>query len=445
MTNFFCVDCGETFSKWFGKCSACGEFGTVREFTESKISSKKKSRSGSDLMIKNTEKSQKNLKKQRISTKIDEVDRVLGGGFFPGSITLFGGNPGIGKSTLALQIFQNCDNSMYFSGEESIEQVQSRSNRISRDKNHDDNGIFSTNSLEDIVATIEKHLPALAVIDSIQMIGTDSATFGSISQIRENAEILVRVAKSTETAILVIGHVTKNDELAGPRLLEHLVDVVLCLDGDRNSEIRVLRSAKNRFGSTLEIGVFEMREFGLTELKNPSEFFLAERAENATGSAISVVREGARNFLLEIQVLTVKTNFGQPRRTATGFSLAKFHLLSAVISKFTPFSMENFDGYGSVVGGFRISEPAADLAIGAAILSSRAEKEIPPNTVIFGEVGLSGEVRSVSNFESRVREAEKLGFKKIICPRLPKKFKFLGKIEICPIKNIGEFVREAWK
>jgi DNA repair protein RadA/Sms len=294
-----------------------------------------------------------------------------------------------------------------------------------------------------------KTKPSLAIIDSIQMIGSEDSRFGTISQIKESAETLLQVAKSTGTTILLIGHVTKNDEIAGPKVLEHVVDVVLRLEGDNASEVRILRSPKNRFGSTLEVGVFEMREAGLFELKNPSEFFLAERAENAFGSAISVVREGSRNFLMEIQVLTLRTNFGQPRRTASGINLAKFHLLLAVVSKFTPFKCGEYDAYLSIVGGMKIKEPAADLAICAAILSSRTEKEIPADTIVIGEVGLSGEVRSVGNIERRLLEAEKLGFKKAIVPRFRGKVGAKSreklKMEILEVKNVGEVVKALFR
>lgn len=444
-TQFLCNECGDTFGKWFGKCPSCGTFGTVKEFRTPNISAEKNLEKGVDL-VSSSESGEKVLtRKDRILTKIDEVDRVLGGGFFPSSVVLLGGNPGVGKSTIACQIFLTTENAFYFSGEESREQIIARAVRIKKDPKTDN--IFSTNSLEDIVATLEKNHPPLAIIDSIQMIGTENSTFGSVNQIRENAEVLIRAAKSFGTAICLIGHVTKNDELAGPKVLEHLVDSVLYFSGEQNSEIRILRAVKNRFGSTAEIGVFEMCDRGLLELKNPSEFFLAERAENASGSAISVIREGARNFLLEIQVLTIKTNFVAPKRTARGINLNKLHLLCAVISKFTVFKMEGFDAYANVVGGMKIDDPAVDAAICAAILSSRAEREIAADTVIFGEVGLSGEIRHVGNFESRIKESEKLGFQKIICPRIPKKFdqKKFKNIKIIEIKNISELFREIVK
>jgi DNA repair protein RadA/Sms len=441
-TQFLCNECGDTFTKWFGKCPSCRTFGTVKEFNTPNISSEKNLKTGINLVINS--KSEENVfkKRERILTKINEADRVLGGGFFPSSVVLLGGHPGVGKSTLACQIFLSTENAFYFSGEESKEQIISRATRIQ--KNPKTDHIFSTNSLEDIIATLEKNRPLLAIIDSIQMIGTENSTFGSVNQIRENAEILIRAAKTLGTSICLIGHVTKNDELAGPKVLEHLVDAVLYFSGEQNSEIRILRAVKNRFGSTAEIGVFEMSNLGLLELKNPSEFFLSERAENASGSSISVIREGARNFLLEIQVLTIKTNFSAPKRTSRGINLNKLHLLCAVISKFTIFKMESYDAYANVVGGMRIDDPAVDAAICASILSSRAEQEIAANTVIFGEVGLSGEIRHIGNFESRIHEAEKLGFQKVICPRLPKNFnqKILKNIKIIEVKNIAELFRE---
>ncbi len=449
--QWLCTECGEVFGKWVGQCPSCEAWNTIKEFHESKITSGKTDLSkGKDLSLSPDLNSSR--KKQspdlRISSGIEEIDRVLGGGFFPGTLALFGGAPGVGKSTLALQIFLEIKDAQYFSGEESVEQVMHRAKRLTScpdSKKVEENkvrALFSTNSLEDICQTIAKTTPPLAVIDSIQMIGSVNSSFGQLSQVKENAEILLKLAKSTGTTILVIGHITKSDEIAGPKVLEHVVDVVLRLNGEGNSEVRVLSSPKNRFGSTLEVGVFEMRGKGLIELSNPSEFFLAERAENAAGSAIAVVREGSRNFLLEIQALTVRTNFGQPRRTSHGIGLSKLHLLLAVVSKFTPFKCGEYDAYLSVVGGMKIVEPAADLAICAAILSSRSEKEIPANTVILGEVGLSGEVRSVSQIEARLIESEKLGFKRAILPTTQlKKLSTKLKIKTVGVRNVGEMVK----
>lgn len=439
--SFLCSECGDIFAKWMGRCPSCGEWNTIKEFHESRATKGKTSAAGKDLSREEKTSSPKNSQ-ERFGTGMNEIDRVLGNGFFPGSFILFGGSPGIGKSTLALQIFLNVPNAMYFSGEESAEQVLHRAKRIN-DKKDLHSQIYSTNSLEDIVETIEKNNPALAIVDSIQMVGLENASLGQLSQIKENAEILLKLAKSTGTTILIIGHVTKSEEIAGPKILEHIVDVVLQLEGEKNSEVRILRSPKNRFGSTLEVGVFEMTSSGLAELTNPSEIFLAERAEHSSGSAITVVREGSRNFLTEIQSLTVKTNFGLPRRTSHGLDVSKFHLLLAVVSKFTPFKCEEFDAYLNVVSGFKIKEPAADLAVVAAILSSRAEKEIPADTVILGEVGLSGEIRSVAQLEARLIEAEKLGFKRAIVPRIRSKFEKTPKIKVIEVRSVLELMKEV--
>ncbi len=450
---WLCSECGEDFTTHFGKCPNCGEFNTLKIFKESKI--KTSDGKTCDVGIDLTTQDIKEVKAQdiqRISTSMDEVNRVLGGmeeemGFFPASVTLFGGHPGIGKSTLSLQIFLNLLHkditSYYFSGEESFEQIFSRAKRLRKntDKKLLQKNIFSTNSLEDIMATIEKNRPTFAIIDSIQMVGMADTRFGSASQIRENAEMIIKIAKSLGTTILLIGHVTKNDEIAGPKVLEHLVDTVLYLEGERNSELRLLRAPKNRFGSTLEVGIFEMQSAGLTEMKNPVDFFLSERTEESFGSVVTMIRDGIRNFVLELQVLTVKTNFGQPRRTSHGFDLSKFHLLLAVVSKFTPFSCDEYDSYLNVIGGLKLHDPAADLAIIGAILSSRLEKEIPADTVILGEVGLSGEIRRIAQVEARISELEKLGFKNVITPKLPKSFDRERKIKIFEVKTIGDFVR----
>ena len=448
-SQYLCSECGETYAKWVGKCSSCHSWNTVNEFKEAKLQTKSGSIKGVDLAsLKDREHSNSPSPHlhQRIPTNIGEVDRVLGEGFLPGSFILFGGSPGIGKSSLSMQIFMQISGSFYFSGEESRQQVISRTQRMypayskeALSKLH----IFASNSLEDVFETVTKHRPPFAVIDSIQTICSESGSFGQISQIRENAEALLKLSKTTGTTILVIGHVTKSDEIAGPKILEHLVDAVLYLEGEKNSEIRILRSTKNRFGSTQEVGIFEMTGEGLKELKNPSEFFLAERAEKAFGSVISVVREGARNFLIEIQALTVKTNFGLPRRTAHGTDLSKLHLLLAVISKFTPFKCEMADVYLNVVGGLKIHEPATDLAICSAILSSFAQKEIPADTIILGEVGLSGEVRHVAALESRIKEAEKLGFKRAITPSL-KNINKPKKLTVVEVRSVKDLMRELF-
>lgn len=467
--TFLCKECGDDFSMWYGKCPSCGAFNSLAEFREAKIDVGKTDKEGVDLVLEKGigGKGQGVGTIDRLETGISEFDRVLGGGLFPGALILFGGHPGIGKSTLALQVFALVEGSMYFSGEESQAQVMNRLQRltqketlassslarVSSDPNLDcpiksgnDNGkIFSTNSIEDVVMTVQKHKPPLVVIDSIQMIGREGGNFGSQTQIRENAEVLLKLAKTTGSVILLIGHVTKNDELAGPKVLEHLVDTVLYLEGDRNTDLRILKSPKNRFGSTMEVGVFQMQSQGLMALENPSEFFINQRLPGSHGSSITVVREGVRNFLLEIQALTIKTNFGNPRRTAHGVDISKLHLLLAVVSKFTPFKCYEYDTYLNVVGGMRVQDPASDLAICASIISSRLEQEIPADTILFGEVGLSGEVRSIPHIESRIHEAAKLGFKNIITPRIPKGVEIKGKTEIHEVSSVGAIVKILWK
>lgn len=455
-TQFVCTECGDTNSTWLGKCPNCGAFNTLKEFREASLKTEGtgKIEKGVDLTLsQNQTASTATGDIKRLTVGKTEIDRVLGGGFFPGSVTLFGGHPGIGKSTLSLQIFLELESSFYFSGEESRDQVLNRAQRLcfpesglEGQRQNKKSGlklrdrIFSTNSLEDIITTVQAHKPSFVVVDSIQMVGLKDSRFGSVSQIRENAEILLKLAKSTNTTVLIIGHVTKNDELAGPKVLEHLVDIVLYLEGERNSELRLLRAPKNRFGSTLEMGVFEMHGDGLQALTNPAEFFLAERALDTQGSVITALRDGVRNFILELQVLTVKTNFGQPRRTSHGFDLSKFHLLLAVVAKFTPFTCEQHDSYLNVIGGLRITDPAADLAIVAAVLSSRLEKEIPADTVVLGEVGLSGEVRRVPQLEARLIEIEKLGFKRIITPNIPANIKLSTGLKIEPIKTVAQLL-----
>lgn len=450
--NYMCTECGENFSKWIGQCTNCRTWNTIKEFKQPGAKHKKSTQAniGKNL-AKESRATEIKANPPRLVTKIEELDRVLGGGFFTGSVVLFGGSPGVGKSTLALQIFGVTPHALYFSGEESIQQVSHRLNRLtlpietSSQTQNNDEKIFSTHSLEDIFTTTDKNQPDLIIIDSIQMVGMAESSFGTLSHIRENAELIVKWAKQRNVTVLIIGHVTKQDEIAGPKVLEHMVDAVLRLEGEKNSDVRILRSTKNRFGSTQEVGVFRMKNTGLVELKNPSEFFLAERPEKAYGSVITVVREGNRNFLLETQVLTVATNFGQPRRTSHGVDLSKFHLLLAVISKFTPFSCQAFDAYVSVVGGFKIKEPSIDLAICAAILSSRLEKEIPAHTVVLGEVGLSGEVRSVSDLEARLIQAQKLGFKKAIVPKIRERLSERITIQIQEVSTIGELLTRGFQ
>jgi DNA repair protein RadA/Sms len=440
---WLCTQCGNEFTTWTGKCLSCGEFNSLQEFKP--VSLGKKQTTGFDLANQKDPVKCKIIS-TKISTKIPECDRVLGEGFIAGSLVLFGGTPGIGKSTLALQIFMNIEQAFYFSGEENKEQITQRMQRLSGKISQEKvNNIFATNSLEDICQTISQQRPPIAVIDSIQMIGLSESTFGSISQLKENAEILQKLSKTTGTTLLVIGQVTKQDEIAGPRLLEHVVDTVLYLEGNPQNEIRILRAQKNRFGSTLEIGVFTMEKNGLQELQNPAEIFLGKNNFSNQGSCLTIIREGARNFLLEVQALIVRTNFGNPRRTSSGFDLGKLHLILAVLSKYVQLKSEDLDIYLNVIGGMKIKETGADLAICAAIISSKLEREISREIIIVGEIGLTGEVRASGQLVARILEAEKLGFKTIIFPSDAKVKMADFKIKLKPISHIRELPSALWQ
>lgn len=444
-TTYVCTECGNDFAKWSGQCAACGEWNTLKEFREAKSSKADEKKSqGLDLMT--VEIPESTLGKEKFSSGISEVDRVLQEGFFPGSVMLLGGNPGVGKSTLALQLFLQQETAMYFSGEESREQVKARALRLGGNKNASKDAllerIFSSHALEDIITTIQKHQPALAVVDSIQMVGLSGAGLGNMQSIRENAELLVKVAKATGTALIIIGHVTKNDEIAGPKILEHVVDGVLYFEGDNETGLRMLRASKNRFGSTHEVGVFEMVGEGLKEVSNPSEYFLQQRPESSAGACISVVREGTRSFVIELQALTVKTNFGLPRRTSHGIDLSRVHLMLAVLSKFTAFPAENLDGYVNIVGGLKVKDPALDLALCAAFLSSRNNKPLPATTIVLGEVGLSGEIRSVGNLQQRLEESARLGFSQAYIPFHNREtIKAPKGMELVKLHNVGDLLK----
>lgn len=405
-TLFFCNNCGNEFSTWSGKCSSCGEWNSIKEVKES-----------STVNITNSEKIvPKKLNdltssiKTRIKTGYSEIDRVFGGGIVSGSVVLFGGEPGIGKSTLLLQIAANLANNIYLSGEESAEQINIRADRlkISTDKIN-----FSTISdISNIEQMIIESSPEIIIIDSIQTVYVNSisGTAGSQNQVRECGILLQRLAKKYSVVIIIIGHVTKEGVVAGPRILEHLVDVVVYIEGDRNHEARIVRAVKNRFGATDEIAVLTMGETGLIEVKNPSAIFLSE-SENVAGSATAVLLEGSRSLLVEIQALVTPTVFGYPRRTSSGFDLNRLNLLIGVLIKRTGLSLGNQDIYLSVVGGISTSEPAADLAVCMAIASSYKNKSLKEKIAFFGEVGLTGEIRKVAGSDKRKKEAENLGYK----------------------------------
>ena len=378
----------------------------------------------------------------RTSVGIKEFDQVLGGGIVPGSLILLGGDPGIGKSTIILQVAANIKNTLYISGEESERQIQMRSERLGIKSGI--NLVAETN-IETVIATILAEKPQLAVIDSIQtMYSSDiPGSAGSVSQLSLCASKLMNAAKENNIAIILIGHVTKEGNIAGPRVLEHLVDVVLYLEGDRFGSFRILRGVKNRFGSTNETGIFDMKEGGLEAVKNPSELMIAERAHKSSGSVIFPAMEGTRPLLVEIQALSSPTSFGYPKRTASGFDLNRLNLLAAVIQKRAGINLSAQDIYLNVAGGIAVREPAADLATVCAVASSYKNKEIPEDTVVFGEVGLAGEVRSVNNIDKRLAEAEKLGFKKAIVPK--SRFTARKGINIMMVTSVKEALDNIWR
>ena len=357
---------------------------------------------------------------ERMTTHIAELDRVLGGGIVPGSLTLVGGDPGIGKSTLLLQVCRHMAADgrklLYISGEESLRQIKLRANRIGEFS--DNLRLLCETNLETVEQTIRKEMPAVAVIDSIQTMYREeiSSAPGSVSQVRESTNVLLQLAKGLGVSILIVGHVTKEGTVAGPRVLEHMVDTVLYFEGDRHASYRILRGVKNRFGSTNEIGVFEMKEEGLLEVKNASEFMLSGKPEGASGSVVSCSMEGTRPILLEIQALVCHSNFGIPRRQAIGMDFNRLNLLMAVLEKRLNLQMSDCDAYVNLAGGMRIAEPAIDLGVAMAVASSFKNRAIDDKTIVFGEIGLSGEVRGVSMAENRVAEAAKLGFTTCVLP-----------------------------
>ena len=382
----------------------------------------------------------------RICTNIAELDRVLGGGIVPGSLVLVGGDPGIGKSTLLLQVCQKlCEGKrqvLYISGEESLGQIKLRANRMGEFT--EDLFLLCETNLDVIRGIIEKRRPELVVIDSIQTMYNEevSSAPGSVSQVRESTNVFMQLAKGLGITIFIVGHVTKEGTVAGPRVLEHMVDTVLYFEGDRHASYRILRGVKNRFGSTNEIGVFEMRQNGLVEVENPSEFMLSGRPEESSGSVVACSMEGTRPILLEIQALVCNSNFGLPRRTAAGTDFNRVNLLMAVLEKRAGLHLANQDAYINIAGGMKINEPAIDLGIVMAIVSSYKNRPVDPKTIVFGEIGLSGEVRAVSMPEQRVAEAKKLGFQTCIIPEVSLDMvKGIQGIKIIGVKTISEAIR----
>lgn len=440
-TVFYCQNCGHEESKWLGQCPMCREWNT---FVEEKAVSVK---GGTVKMMSKTEavrlSSVETDHDERILTGMKELDRVLGGGIVPGSLVLVGGDPGIGKSTLLLQVCRKLADIgkkiLYISGEESMKQIKMRADRM---------GEFSDNlyllcetNLELIRGVIEEQKPETVIIDSIQTMydETVGSAPGSVSQVRESTNVLMQLAKGLGISIFIVGHVTKEGTVAGPRVLEHMVDTVLYFEGDRHASYRILRGVKNRFGSTNEIGVFEMRERGLKEVENPSEFMLNGRPENASGSVVVCAIEGTRPMLMEVQALVCKSSFGMPRRTAAGLDYNRVNLLMAVLEKRMGLPLSSYDAYVNIAGGIRMNEPAADLGIVMSIASSYKNKPIAEDTIVFGEVGLSGEVRAVTMPEQRVAEAKKLGFKTCIMPEVSvSTVKKTEGMEIIGVKSVNQ-------
>jgi len=443
-TAFFCKECGYESSKWQGQCPGCREWNTFVEEPVAKKGAVTASRKSSGSNIAPSPLSSISINTEdRLLTNFEELDRVLGGGIVAGSLTLVGGDPGIGKSTLLLQVCKNLTDKgkgvLYISGEESLKQIKLRATRIGTFTDH--LLLLCETNLESIESAIEQSKPDVVVIDSIQTMFREDVTSapGSVGQVRESTNTLMHIAKGMNISIFIVGHVTKEGVVAGPRVLEHMVDTVLYFEGDRHAAYRILRGVKNRFGSTNEIGVFEMRQQGLIEVKNPSEFMLSGRPEDATGSVVACSMEGTRSILVETQALVCRTNFGMPRRTAAGTDYNRVNLLMAVLEKRLGLPLTECDAYVNVVGGIKVNEPALDLAIVMAILSSYKDKPIDSNTIVFGEIGLSGEVRAVNMAEQRVAEAVKLGFKTCILPKVSlnglKQFEGIKLIGVSNIKD----------
>lgn len=415
---YICQECGYTQAKWSGKCPDCGKWNTfIEEIAPSKNTAYHKN------ITLNHNKPQsinsiKTVEQDRLKSGIGEFDRVLGGGAVPGSVTLIGGDPGIGKSTLLLQVIdrfsQNYGSTLYISGEESAAQIKMRADRLS--VNSSNLNILCETEIDEIESNIENLAPKAVVIDSIQtMYKSDIlSTPGNVTQVRESTMALTYIAKSRNIPIFIVGHITKEGNLAGPKVMEHIVDTVLYMEGDSYHVYRILRAVKNRFGSTNEIGVFEMRDSGLVEISNPSEMLLSERQENISGSVVISIMEGTRPILLELQALVAPANFGMPQRTSNGVDRNRLALLLAVLDKRAGYRIQNSDVFVNVVGGMQANEPSVDLGTIIAIVSNYKDKPVDPKTLIIGEVGLGGEVRAVSQSEKRIKEAAKLGFTKAI-------------------------------
>lgn len=441
---YVCSECGYESPKWYGKCPGCGEWNTLNEelpVTSAKQNFKNSMTSVNQIMALNDIVGDE---EERISTGIKEFDRVLGGGIVIGSLVLISGDPGIGKSTILLQICQHLGQSkkvLYVSGEESANQIKLRANRLG--VTTDNLYILPQTDVATIVECIKEEKPDIVIIDSIQTMVYEeiNSSAGSVTQVRECTNIFMHTAKGLGIPIFVVGHVNKDGAIAGPKVLEHIVDTVLYFEGERNYSYRILRGAKNRFGSTNEIGVFEMTGDGLKEVLNPSLMMISGRPKNTSGTCVACVMEGSRPILAEVQGLVCATGFGTPRRMSTGFDYNRMSMLLAVLEKRAGYFFNNMDAYVNVIGGLKLDEPAADLTVALALVSSLKDKAVDDNVLAFGEVGLAGEIRAVNHCEQRITEAHRLGFEKCIIPfhnykSLPKSLK--TSIDIVPVRNIRE-------
>lgn len=451
-SKYVCQNCGYENPKWLGKCPECLQWNTFVEEIEEKMTPKQQSlaRQASRSTSKPVKiNSIAPKRKERFSTSIPELDRVLGGGVIPGSLVLVGGDPGIGKSTLLLQVSNNVAETgkkvLYISGEESESQIKMRAKRLK--VSSDNLYIYTENNLAAIELQIAEVEPDMVIVDSIQtMISPEiNSAPGTISQIKEGTSKFMKISKSKSISTFIVGHVTKEGALAGPKLLEHMVDTVLYFEGERYNTYRLLRAVKNRFGSTNELGVFEMKSDGLVELENPSKVLIAEKPNDVSGSVIVSTVEGTRSMLLELQALVAPTNFGYPRRTTTGVDNNRVALILAVLEKVIGMQVQSQDVFVNIIGGLRINEPSMDLGIALAIASSFRNIPVDASVVVTGEIGLTGELRTVSFIEKRIMECEKLGFKKMVIPKgnYLDEFKKDYRIELVPVYNLRQAIREV--
>lgn len=447
---FFCKECGYESPKWVGQCPSCKSWSTMtEEVIKPDVTGRNRSVFSGDDLKTYTISEVSLTEDERTEVGMEEFDRVLGGGIVPGSLILVGGDPGIGKSTLLLQtcrlLGDKGKNVLYVSGEESLKQIKMRALRIGEFK--DTVSLYTETNLNKIEQVIGRVKPDVVVIDSIQTMYMEEvgAAPGSVSQVRESCGILLRIAKGMGISVFIVGHVTKEGTVAGPRVLEHMVDTVLYFEGDRHASYRILRGVKNRFGSTNEIGVFEMRQSGLSEVPNPSEFMLEGRPKDASGCVVTCCVEGTRPLLAEVQALVAPTSFGIPRRQSQGLDNNRVNLLMAVLEKKVGFSLGNYDAYVNIAGGMKITEPAIDLGVIVAICSSYKNKNVDEGLVVLGEVGLSGEVRSISQIELRVSEAKKLGFKTVIVPYGAKEsLSEIKGIEVILVENVNQALEKIF-